>query len=48
MGMSKDGEFQALHIENYANMGAYLSLFAPMIPTALYHTLMAGSYTRRR
>ncbi len=44
LGMSKDGIFQALHIENYANMGAYLSLFAPMIPTALYHTLMAGLY----
>ena len=44
LGMSQDGIFQALHIENYANMGAYLSLFAPMIPTALYHTLMAGLY----
>lgn len=44
LGVSKDGTFQALHIENYANMGAYLSLFAPMIPTALYHTLMAGLY----
>ncbi len=31
-------------METYANMGAYLSTFAPLIPTALYITLFSGLY----
>ncbi|MEC7258106.1 MAG: molybdopterin cofactor-binding domain-containing protein, partial [Pseudomonadota bacterium] len=30
--------------ETYANMGAYLSTFAPSVPTWLHGTLMAGNY----
>ncbi len=44
LALDKDGKFLGLHVTNWANMGAYLSLFAPMIPTALYHTLFAGLY----
>jgi len=29
LALSKDGEFQALHLNNIANMGAYLSIFGP-------------------
>jgi carbon-monoxide dehydrogenase large subunit len=29
LALSKDGEFQALHLNNVANMGAYLSVFGP-------------------
>ncbi len=44
LALSKDGEFQALRTETYANMGAYLSTFAPSVPTWLHGTLMAGNY----
>ena len=33
-----------MRTETYANMGAYLSTFAPSIPTWLHGTLMAGNY----
>jgi aerobic carbon-monoxide dehydrogenase large subunit len=36
--------FTAIRTETYANMGAYLSTFAPSIPTWLHGTLMAGNY----
>jgi carbon-monoxide dehydrogenase large subunit len=42
--LKKDGTFTALFVETWADMGAYLSLFAPMIPSALYITLLAGLY----
>jgi carbon-monoxide dehydrogenase large subunit len=32
-------------VSTVANMGAYLSTFAPAIPTYLYGTLLAGTYT---
>ncbi len=32
-------------VSTVANMGAYLSTFAPAIPTYLYATLLAGTYT---
>ena len=35
----------ALRVSTIANMGAYLSTFAPCIPTYLYATLLAGIYT---
>lgn len=44
LALSKDGEFQAIRTETHANMGAYLSTFAPSIPTWLHGTLMAGNY----
>jgi carbon-monoxide dehydrogenase large subunit len=36
--------FTALRCLTYANMGAYLSTFAPCIPTWLHGTLLAGNY----
>lgn len=45
LAMTKEGQFTGLDVTTYANMGAYLSTFAPMIPTALYITLFSGLYT---
>jgi len=44
MAVDKDGHFLALKVSTKANMGAYLSTFAPCIPTYLYATLLAGVY----
>ncbi len=44
MALDKDNNFTALRTDTYANMGAYLSTFAPSIPTWLHGTLMAGNY----
>ena len=44
LGVNNDGSFTALDVSTWANMGAYLSTFAPMIPTALYITLFSGLY----
>ena len=44
LAMDADNNFTALRTETYANMGAYLSTFAPSIPTWLHGTLMAGNY----
>jgi len=44
MAMSKDGKILGLHVKTTANMGAYLSTFAPAIPTFLYGTLLNGVY----
>ncbi len=45
LAMDKDGRFLGLKVETKANMGAYLSTFAPCVPTYLYATLLAGQYT---
>ncbi len=44
LGVNKDGTITGLHVTTWANMGAYLSTFAPLIPTALYITLFSGLY----
>src|SRR5436190_6166363 len=44
MALSADGKILGLRVKTIANMGAYLSLFAPAIPTYLYGTLLAGAY----
>ncbi|MGB1250899.1 MAG: xanthine dehydrogenase family protein molybdopterin-binding subunit [Candidatus Promineifilaceae bacterium] len=44
LGLKNDGTMVGLDVTTYANMGAYLSTFAPMIPTALYITLFSGLY----
>jgi carbon-monoxide dehydrogenase large subunit len=44
LALDKDGKFLALRCETLANMGAYLSTFAPCIPTYLHGTLLAGNY----
>jgi carbon-monoxide dehydrogenase large subunit len=45
LALDKDGKFLALRVSTVANMGGYLSTFAPAIPTYLYATLLAGVYT---
>ena len=44
LAMTSDGTFTGLDVETWANQGAYLSTFAPLIPTALYITLLSGNY----
>ncbi len=44
LGVTNDGTITGLHVTTWANMGAYLSTFAPLIPTALYITLFSGLY----
>ncbi len=44
LALDKDGHFLGLRVATQANMGAYLSTFAPSIPTYLYATLLAGQY----
>ncbi|WP_371223754.1 xanthine dehydrogenase family protein molybdopterin-binding subunit [Roseovarius sp. 2305UL8-3] len=44
LALDGDNNFTAIRTETYANMGAYLSTFAPSIPTWLHGTLMAGNY----
>ncbi|KPP88732.1 MAG: carbon-monoxide dehydrogenase large subunit [Rhodobacteraceae bacterium HLUCCO07] len=44
LALDKDNNFTAIRTETYANMGAYLSTFAPSVPTWLHGTLMAGNY----
>ncbi len=45
LAMDADGKFVGLREKTLANMGAYLSTFAPCIPTYLHATLLAGQYT---
>jgi carbon-monoxide dehydrogenase large subunit len=45
LGLDADNKFVALKVSTVANMGAYLSTFATCIPTYLYGTLLAGTYT---
>ncbi len=44
LALDADNNFAALRTETHANMGAYLSTFAPCVPTWLHGTLMAGNY----
>ena len=45
MAFDADGKMVALKSVTYANLGAYLSTFAPAVPTYLHGTLMQGLYT---
>ena len=45
LALDKDGKFLALRVATLANLGAYISTFAPAVPTYLYATLLAGTYT---
>ncbi len=45
LGLDAEGNFTALRVKTYANMGAYLSTFAPAVPTYLHGTLLQGLYT---
>ncbi len=44
LALDSSGKFLALRAITKANMGAYLSTFAPCIPTYLHGTLLAGQY----
>jgi aerobic carbon-monoxide dehydrogenase large subunit len=44
MALTKDGKIAALRVKTTANLGAYLSTFAPAVPTYLYGTLLNGVY----
>jgi carbon-monoxide dehydrogenase large subunit len=44
LAVDREGRFLGLRVSTRANMGAYLSTFAPAIPTYLYATLLAGCY----
>jgi aerobic carbon-monoxide dehydrogenase large subunit len=45
MGFDKDGKIVGLRVNTHANLGAYLSTFAPAVPTWLHGTLLQGVYT---
>ncbi len=45
MGFDKDGKIVAHLTDEYCAMGAYLSTFAPAVPTYLHGTLFQGVYS---
>ena len=45
LALDAEGKILGLRVHTLANMGAYLSTFAPCVPTYLYATLLAGVYT---
>ncbi|MCS6891550.1 MAG: xanthine dehydrogenase family protein molybdopterin-binding subunit [Rhodovarius sp.] len=47
LALDKEGRFLALRTRNYANMGAYLSTFAPYIPTLAGTKVLASVYRFR-
>ncbi len=44
LALDAGGRFRGLRVRTLANMGAYLSTFAPAIPTYLHATLLSGPY----
>jgi aerobic carbon-monoxide dehydrogenase large subunit len=44
LALDRDGNFLAVEVETLANLGAYLSSFAPSIPTLLYLPFLVGLY----
>ncbi|MCP4201554.1 MAG: molybdopterin-dependent oxidoreductase [bacterium] len=44
IAIDSDGKIVGLRIDTHAAMGAYLSTFAPAVPTYLYGTLFSGQY----
>jgi carbon-monoxide dehydrogenase large subunit len=44
LALKNDGTITGLHVQTWANQGAYLSTFAPLIPTILYMGLFSGLY----
>src|SRR5690349_18084988 len=44
VAVAKDGKILGLRVRTIANLGAYLSTFAPAVPTYLYGTLLNGVY----
>ncbi len=44
LALDGQGKILGLRVKTHAAMGAYLSTFAPAVPTYLYGTLMSGQY----
>ena len=44
MALKKDGTITGIRVSTWANLGAYVSTFGPLIPTALYLPLLSGLY----
>jgi carbon-monoxide dehydrogenase large subunit len=44
LALSREGKILGLRVHTTANLGAYLSTFAPAVPTFLYGTLLNGVY----
>jgi carbon-monoxide dehydrogenase large subunit len=44
MAVDREGKIVGLRVHTNANLGAYLSTFAPLIPTFLYGPLLSGAY----
>ncbi len=44
MAFDRDGKVVGLRVSTHANLGAYLSTFAPLIPSFLYGPLLSGVY----
>ena len=44
MAFSREGTITGLRVKTHANLGAYLSTFAPLIPSYLYGPLLSGVY----
>jgi carbon-monoxide dehydrogenase large subunit len=45
LALDANARFLGLKVSTIANMGAYLSTFSTCVPTYLYGTLLAGTYT---
>ncbi len=45
LAATRDGKMTGLRVVNYANMGAYLSMAAPGVPTWLFALIVPGCYT---
>lgn len=44
IALDGDGKILGIRVMTWANLGAYLSTFAPAVPTYLYGTLLSGQY----
>jgi len=44
IALDHDGKVSGLRVKTHANLGAYLSTFAPLIPSYLYGPLLSGVY----
>ncbi|MBF6594671.1 MAG: molybdopterin-dependent oxidoreductase [Thermaceae bacterium] len=48
MAVDANHKITALRVDTIANMGAYLTTFAPAVPTYLYGTLLTGTYKTQK
>jgi aerobic carbon-monoxide dehydrogenase large subunit len=44
LAVNADGRITGLYVQTWSDQGAYLSTFAPLIPTAFYICLLSGLY----